>query len=266
MEIERRQPSADLRPFLVGAIEGWRDRSSESTSLREPPSPVVPLLFNFDGAWEVEDPGCRPERREAFLAGMHDAPTIVRSAAAWECIEVRVTPLTARRILRVPMRDLANRSVALDELLPGSDELMTRLRATPAWPTRFGLVEDFLRRRLADSSPESPGVEWSWNRLRATGGRAAVGELATQLGWSHRRLIHRFREHVGLPPKTVARVFRLQRAMAALSVSPAPALAEIALECGYFDQAHLNRDFRELAGTTPTALVRARLESGGIAA
>lgn len=266
MEIERREPGADLRPFLVGAIEGWRDPGGEPTSLREPPSPVVPLLFNFEGAWEVEDPGCGPETRDAFLAGMHDAPTIVRTAAPWACIELRVTPLTARRILQIPMRELANRSVAVDELLPDSDELMTRLRETPAWASRFDLVEAYLRRCLAGSPPASPGVEWSWNRLRATGGRAAVGELATELGWSHRRLIDRFREHVGLTPKTVARVFRFQRVVRALSATPAPALAEIAFECGYFDQAHLNRDFRELAGTTPTALFRARLESGGIAA
>jgi AraC-like DNA-binding protein len=141
-----------------------------------------------------------------------------------------------------------------------------RLRELNSWPERFDLVEAFLARRLADSVPPSPGVEWSWQRLRRTGGCASIGALATELGWSHRRLIARFREQIGLAPKTVARVFRFDRAVAALGSSASRGLAEIAFDCGYFDQAHLNRDFRELAGTTPTAFLGSRLDSGGVAA
>jgi transcriptional regulator GlxA family with amidase domain len=114
--------------------------------------------------------------------------------------------------------------------------------------------------------PPSPGVEWSWQRLRRTGGRASIGALAAELGWSHRRLIVRFREQIGLAPKTVARVLRFDRAVAALGSSGSRGFAEIALDCGYFDQAHLNRDFRELAGTTPTAFRGSRLDSGGVSA
>lgn len=109
-------------------------------------------------------------------------------------------------------------------------------------------------------------MEWSWQRLRGTGGRASIGALAAELGWSHRRLIARFREQIGLAPKTVARVLRFDRAVAALGSTSSRGLAEIAFACGYFDQAHLNRDFRELAGTTPTAFLGSRLRSGGIAA
>jgi len=61
-------------------------------------------------------------------------------------------------------------------------------------------------------------------------------------------------------------VLRFDRAISALASSRAPELAEVAVRCGYFDQAHLSRDFRELAGTTPAAFVRARGESGAVAA
>src|ERR671934_2734678 len=142
---------------------------------------------------------------------------------------------------------------------------VARLRATPSWGERFDLVEAFLVRCLADSMPPSPGVEWSWQRLRLTGGRASIGALAAELGWSHRRLIARFREQIGLAPKTAARVLRFDRAVAALRATAEQGLAEIAFDCGYFDQAHLNRDFRELAGATPTAFLGSQLDSGGIA-
>jgi transcriptional regulator GlxA family with amidase domain len=99
-----------------------------------------------------------------------------------------------------------------------------------------------------------------------SGGLVPTSALARELGWSHRRLIVRFREQVGLTPKALARVIRFDRVVSELRSSRARPLAEIAVGCGYFDQAHLNRDFRDLAGTTPNAFVGARLESGGVAA
>jgi len=265
-EVARREPRAGLGPYLLGAPEGWTQLRGEPLALREVPFPGVPVIFNLGPAWEVEDPGTPPGRRDSFVAGMHAAPSIVGAASSWACIEVRLTPLGAHRFLGVPMHELANRTVELEDLLPRAGELTTRLREAQSWPARFDLVEAFLARRLADSPPPSPGVAWSWDRLRRTGGRAPISRLAAELGWSHRRLILRFREQIGLAPKTAARVLRFDRAVAALASSPSRGLAEIAFRCGYFDQAHLNRDFRELAGTTPTAFLSSRLDSGGIAA
>jgi AraC-like DNA-binding protein len=265
-EVARRAPATALRPFLLCAPEGWEQTRGKVASLREVPFPGVPLILNVGPPWEIEDPGARFERRDSFVAGMHAAASLVQATAAtWTCIELRLTPLGAHRILGLPMHELANRSVELDDLLPDARELTGRLREKQAWPERFDLVEAFLARRLADSLPPSPGVEWSWQRLRRTGGRVSIGALAAELGWSHRRLIARFREQIGLTPKTVGRVLRFDRAVTALRAS-AGGLAEIAFDCGYFDQAHLNRDFRELAGTTPTAFLGSSLDSGGVAA
>jgi AraC-like DNA-binding protein len=265
-EVVHRELRAELRPYLLGAPEGWTQARGEPLALREVPFPGVPLIFNLGPPWEVEDPGTPPERRDSFVAGMHASPTIVRAASSWACIELRLTPLGAHRFLGLPMHELANRTVDLENLLPRAAELTTRLREAHSWAERFDLVEAFLARRLADSVPPSPGVEWSWHRLRRTGGRAPISELAAELGWSHRRLILRFREQIGLAPKTAARVLRFDRAVGALGSSTFRGLAEIAFRCGYFDQAHLNRDFRELAGTTPTAFLSSRLDSGGIGA
>jgi transcriptional regulator GlxA family with amidase domain len=79
-------------------------------------------------------------------------------------------------------------------------------------------------------------------------------------------LIARFRDQIGLPPKLLARVIRFDRAVRVLRAPGSTSLAAVAFDCGYADQAHLNRDFREFAGTSPTAFVAAQLESGAIAA
>jgi AraC-like DNA-binding protein len=227
------------------------------------------VIFNLGEPWEIADePDGRPgtQHHDSFLAGLHTGPALVRGAREWACIELRFTPLGTHRLLGMPMHELVNRTVALDELLPGVRELTDRLRGARSWAARFELVDTFLLRRLADSTSDSPGVEWSWEHLRRTQGRAHIGTLADELGWSHRRLIVRFREHIGLTPKTLARVIRFDRAVAALRRPVVRNLADIAFDCGYFDQAHMNRDFRELAGTTPTSFLAARLESGGVAA
>ena len=79
-----------------------------------------------------------------------------------------------------------------------------------------------------------------------------VGALAQEVGWSRRHLVTRFRQQVGLPPKTIARVVRFEGLLRRVAGTGGAAWSRIAAECGYYDQAHMNRDFREFAGTTPT--------------
>jgi transcriptional regulator GlxA family with amidase domain len=80
-----------------------------------------------------------------------------------------------------------------------------------------------------------------------------VSELAAELCCSRKHLAARFREHVGLPPKLVARMLRFRETTERMLAAHGRSLAEVAADCGYYDHAHLDRDFREFARTTPTA-------------
>ena len=260
-ELARRDPPPELRSCLFRSMEGWRQTRGVATELREVPFPGIPLIFNLGPAWEIDGRGI-----ESFVAGLGTAPSIVRGAATWACIELRLTPHGAHRLLGVPMSELTNRAIELETLVPEARELEERMRDTPGWAARFDLVDAFLLRRHADSPRMHPGIEWSWHHLNATRGRASIGAMATELGWSHRRLISRFREHIGLTPKLLARVIRFDRATTALRVRGARGLAEIAFDCGYADQAHLNREFRQLAGTSPSRFRASVQPSGSVAA
>ena len=83
------------------------------------------------------------------------------------------------------------------------------------------------------------------------------------MGCSRKHLIAQFRDRIGLPPKRVARLIRFGRAVDRLTRQPHRGLAEIALDCGYADQAHLNRDFRQFTGGPPTEMMRRQLPDGG---
>jgi AraC-like DNA-binding protein len=82
-----------------------------------------------------------------------------------------------------------------------------------------------------------------------------VSEVATALRVSERNLRRVFRDTVGVGPKTFARLERFRRALDAARAQEAPRWAVIALDAGYYDQAHLIADFRAIAGVTPQALL-----------
>ena len=98
----------------------------------------------------------------------------------------------------------------------------------------------------------APEVGYAWDRLTETGGSLRIEPLAREIGWSRRHLADRFRSEIGLAPKTAARVIRFERACERLLTPSRPPLAQVAADGGYVDQAHLARDFRELAGITAT--------------
>ncbi|WP_174531147.1 helix-turn-helix domain-containing protein, partial [Micromonospora maritima] len=123
-----------------------------------------------------------------------------------------------------------------------------------------------LAARLAATDPVDGRLLAAWRRLQGAGGAVSVAALADEVDWSRRHLAVRFRREFGLPPKTVARLLRFERAYASLGRTldarpaagpPAAGWAERAARWGYYDQSHLIREFQEFAGATPAALVRA---------
>ncbi len=209
------------------------------------PSTSVTLILTCGDPY----PGLPP----AFAAGLTETWSVVDLGACRSSIDLKLTPLGAYRLLGVPMDELAGRTVDLRELLgPAVDRLLTQLAETDDWSARLDLAEGLLAARAANAVPVSAEVARSWRRLVESRGAVRIAELAREAGCSHRHLISRFRRQVGIAPKAAARVIRFRAMLAALGAGGS-GLAELAYEHGYSDQAHLNRDFRQFAGTTPTA-------------
>jgi AraC-like DNA-binding protein len=153
-------------------------------------------------------------------------------------------PAAALALVVVDLRDLWGSTV---------DALVDALIAAPDWPARVRVLDAMLRRVLVacdDRVPDAgPDVEHLWAQLFASGGTMRMGALATEVGWSRRRVLTRFKDEYGLPPKSVARVMRFEHAAAQLVAGRA--LAEVAAACGYADQPHLNEEWRSITGMTP---------------
>jgi AraC-like DNA-binding protein len=171
----------------------------------------------------------------------------------------------------MPAAELASTDVeAADVLGRLAAEVRERVLAAPDWAGRFGVLDDFLAGRVdavraRGSHAVRPEVSYAWDRLRRSRGAVSVADLAAETGWSARHLGEQFRAETGLSPKAGARVVRFDRARRRLLRQQAQGgrvmLAEFATECGYYDQAHLAREFRGLAGCPPSALLAEELRN-----
>lgn len=263
-EMAQRAPHASLRGHVRSYL-GYRE-DTVPLRRREVPAAIVPMIISFGDPIDVAGPGEAPRALTSFTGGLSDGPTITEHGGRQRGMQVNLSPLGAYRLFGHPMEDLANRVLSLDDVLgPAGRVLAERLAAAPGWAERFALLDAELGARLMAGPEPSAEVTWAWRRLVGTGGRLRMGELAREVAWSPRHLVNRFRAQVGMAPKPIARMLRFHHA-AQLVLRGAP-LAAVAADCRYYDQAHLNRDFRDLAGCTPTGYRAAALpDAGGISA
>ncbi len=262
-EHARRAPAAGLRGFVDGYI-GFRQAGVEPARHRGLPSPSLTLIFTLDDPLVIAahpDRSQPPGTFETVAGGLHTAPAIITHDGRQSGVQLGLSPLGARALLGLPASELAEIDVGADEVLgPKAAEIQERLRCAASWEQRFAVLDEVLLAAISESglaAQPSPEVGHAWRRIVATGGTASVSELAAESGWSDRHLRARFRQEIGLGPKTAARVIRFDRAKWRLqrraSAGLPLRLAEIAAACGYFDQAHLDREFGLLAGCSPTS-------------
>ncbi|HET7017291.1 MAG TPA: AraC family transcriptional regulator [Streptosporangiaceae bacterium] len=257
----RARPAQALRPFIAH-YSGYRQAGIEPASHRGLPSPYLTLIFTLHEPLTVaEHPDPRqPAAQYVTLAGgLHSSPALVTHDGFQSGVQLALSPLGARAILGVPAGELAVIDVDGADVLGGfAAEVHERLREARGWPERFAVLDELLAARLADAATGiSPEVDFSWKRLLAAGGDLSISELATETGWSETYLRKAFKHQIGLTPKAAARVIRFHRARLALQRRAAAGrrldLAGLAVGCGYYDQAHLDLEFRALAGSAPTS-------------
>ncbi|MFD0412807.1 helix-turn-helix domain-containing protein [Streptomyces sp. NPDC127108] len=256
-----------LRPYLHSYAGYWEATVSPFRVRLVPTgraAVVISLGAPFAQVRRLRPTGPAEHVVGSLVAGLEDGPRVLDHPGGQEAIRLELTPLGAYRLFAMPMRELTNQVVELPHVLgPRAGELVERLAATSGWGARFDLLDAALLARLGRGPEPAPEVGHAWRLLSRSGGAVPIARITAEVGWSHSYLVRRFTQQIGLTPKTAARVLRFHRAMGLLASTEGD-LNDVAATCGFYDQAHLNREFRALADITPGEMAAARPAEGAV--
>jgi len=262
MALLYRMPPAPLSRFVaVMWMQLW-DGARQGSSYRHErlmPSGEAELIFHlelpFVRTYEMCGSGQLRERRlpRAALCGPHMRPFLI-DAAPENVVGVHFRPGGIFPFFAPPASELANAHIALEDLWGSvARELQEQLLTGESPDEKFAVLSGLLLRRLRENrKPGHPAVSFTWRTLECAP-RRTMTQITNEIGLSRRHLIHRFEQEVGLAPKAFARVRRFQRVLRDVHPQAQVDWAEVALDCGYYDQAHFIHEFREFSGMTPSA-------------
>jgi AraC-like DNA-binding protein len=237
---------ARLRSWVVGDYGAFDEASLPDGDVVFPATLVTPL------AVKVSDSPFPP------VLVQPQNGTYTRIQGPWTpAITVYLTPLGAYKFFGPVVSEIGGSMVGVEDIV-GADarRLSEQVQSARTWKERGRLLDKFLLDRARRGPQPSPEVSQAWHLLVRSGGRITISRIAREVGWSHKHLITRFKEQVGVAPHLAARLVRLSTVWRHLDEEQS--WVRIAAESGYADQAHLIREFRRFTSTTPAALTTDR--------
>ena len=248
-------PSARLRRFVrcYWFLSG-PDAVTEAAADPALPDGSPELIFNLADPFQAVRVG-HPRRLQPtiMLVGQITGPFSVAPTGRIDIVGARLEPFGAAGLWE-PMAQLTGGWADGDDI-PHAQlaEARAALRLAPGAEDRASILDHHLGSVFAAAKPPDWRVESAVTAIRASHGAVALDQLATDLGTTPRSLQRLFAAQVGITPKMLARITRFQRVFSAWR-RDSGSLAGVAAKCGYFDQSHLIRDFRDFAGEAPAAL------------
>jgi AraC-like DNA-binding protein len=249
------KPASPLSSFVE--YLWWLSDQPAHPRERIVPTGTQELVINLhEDAFDIRRAGDAPPARQlsgAMVSGAYGKYFVIDTRAHASILGVHFMPGAAWPVLGMPPGELADEHADLEVLWGATArELRDQLGEAASLPERFRILEKALLARLARPVRQHPAVRIALQCLTEQSGH--VGEVASQLGLSHRRLIELFTAQVGMTPNVFGRVQRFQRAFSR-ALRAKPLWSEVALQAGYYDQSHLIRDFVEFSGLPPTELL-----------
>ncbi len=243
-----RAPGAELRPFVA---ELWYARGA-MTAPRERVAPTGAVVLGIvlgDPILQVPGNGVgEPYLAErGFLIGPDDAAMVNEPTGGTWAVGVVATPTGCATAFGVAPRTI--RGKVADPAVWRGFGVRDSLRNAGSHDS-LDLVEAALLQHLSPVDPGRARVADAVAALEAAPTRPIAG-LAEELGISHGHLDHEFGRVVGLSPRALSRVLRLRALVASIDVYGGVEWTALASDLGWFDQAHLIRDFRRFTGVTP---------------
>jgi len=247
MTFERHLPDEPLRPWvesilIVRAVEGLRNTL--------PPHTAPVLTYRLQGLTSVEFSDGERTIPRMGITGLNSGPRTILYHPGASMLLVRFREAGAAGLVPVPLDELAGTSQGLDDLMAptAARDLEQRLDDAGDDVRKMQILQGFLKERLVRPDPL---VRESIRRIRQARGNLRMADLWKDLPTNPDTLEKRFRRWVGTTPKLFARIVRFQSLVDAYS--PGTRLTEAAVRAGFYDHAHMVREFQAFTGQTPSA-------------
>jgi AraC-like DNA-binding protein len=252
-----RPPHPSLQP-LVSRYIGYEQRDVALSVHRGLPSRHVTLIISLLDPVKTSGEAGRAGM-QGLVGGLRTDPVLISQDRTLCGIHVELHPFGVRTLLGLSGAELCGRVVGLDDLVGSAlSELPDRLASTVTWSERFDILDEVFAAHASEPHPVAGELGEAWRLMLGTGGLVHIADLAGEIGWSRRHFGQRFRAETGLTPKQAARILRFERAGALLRCGNLD-LAALAVECGYYDQAHLSNEWRTLASCSPRTWISEEL-------
>jgi AraC-like DNA-binding protein len=255
------EPGPELRPW-VRAL--WYARGMNFGHRRERilPTGRAQVILNLARNFTVSCAEGKPDTAmsSALLAGQRSRYEIIDTADLADLIGIVFEPGALPVFLADAADRVSNGFVDLGDVWRDGPALRDRLLEIPGSEARMRCLEDYLRgrpvmQRKRGRTDAHPAVQFALRELSRAASMARVADVARSTGWSERRFSQVFREEVGFSPKVWCRIQRFQRAVRQFNQNQAVAWSDLAIDCGFYDQAHLANEFRAFSGISPTTYV-----------
>jgi AraC-like DNA-binding protein len=257
-----RVPRAPLSQFInaLWLYEGYTQPHAKERILPSGEMQIViNLLEDRTCMYDREDPDCFQLLRGSVVSGAHSEYQVISTAAQRSVIGVHFKPGGAYPFLRMPAGELRDVTVSLETLWGAAAvDLRDRLLEAPTPEARFEVLERVLLSELARRVDAHGAVGFALRRFMADPQGATVAGVTGQIGLSPKRFIQLFRDETGFTPKVFCRIRRFQQALDLMERRRIVEWPKVALDCGYFDQAHFIHDFRAFSGINPTSYMAKR--------
>ena len=218
---------------------------------------IINLYEDRTCVYDAQDHSKYKTHNGGILVGAYSQFTVIDTAEQRSTVGAVFKPGGAFPFFKLPAGELQDTDVSLDTLWGAEARLLREQLLEAKTPeAKFAAFERALLKRMAVASdPPHPGVRFAVGNFRRVPNRA-ISTVTDQIGLSERRFIQLFAQQVGLTPKLYCRVQRFQRVLRHIArCNDCIDWTEIALTCGYFDQAHFIHDFRAFSGINPSSYV-----------
>lgn len=251
-KIESYLPSDGLKPFVKTFL--FIESTCATVNKLLPDTSIV-LAFRLGGS--ITDMSLGDSRRlpASVITGLRRSPRFLSYADKTACLLVIFKEGGAATIFNEPLHELFSKSLPLEELIPRSQLQLIeeQLNEADDNTARISVIERFLISRFNNRQPDQL-INHAIQKIKLAKGNLKVRGLANDMAISLDPFEKRFRRVAGISPKQFADTVRLRNLIGQFSVSGS--LTDIALDAGYFDQAHFIKDFRSFTGLAPQQFFR----------